>query len=77
MAELTTKKRNALKESSFALPPDRYPINDENHARNAIARGAQQVKAGNLSMADFHKITRAVHAKYPGIDIASLKVRHG
>jgi hypothetical protein len=32
MAELTAAARNALSESAFALPGDRYPIHDENHA---------------------------------------------
>jgi hypothetical protein len=42
MAQLTTKKRNALPKSSFAIPGKRaYPINDRAHAANAKARVAQ------------------------------------
>ena len=40
-AELTTEKRKALDDSDFALPGRRYPIMDEKHARNALARVAQ------------------------------------
>lgn len=42
MAELTTKKRERLKDSSFAYidkDGERHlPINDESHVRNAISR---------------------------------------
>lgn len=42
LAELTGKKRKALPTSSFAIPEKRaYPIHDESHARNALARVAQ------------------------------------
>lgn len=45
MAELTTTKRNRLKDSEFAYVDrsgDRHlPINDEEHVRNAIARFSQ------------------------------------
>lgn len=38
-ALLTTKKRNSLKDSDFAVPGKRkLPIHDCNHARNAAAR---------------------------------------
>lgn len=62
MAKLTTSRRDSLSDSSFALPGRRYPIHDANHARNALARVAQngtdQEKA----------IVRAkVKARYPGI----------
>lgn len=41
MAKLTTKKRNALKTSSFALPGRKYPIEDKSHAQNALSRVSQ------------------------------------
>ena len=45
MAELDTKDRNRLRDSSFAWidkDGDRHlPINDETHVRNAIARFGQ------------------------------------
>jgi hypothetical protein len=49
MAELSTKKRNALPKSSFAGPDRSYPVNDRAHAANAKARASQMEKAGKLS----------------------------
>lgn len=62
MAELTTKKRNALKTSTFALPGRRYPINDASHARNALSR-----VSGNGTPEEKSKVRAAVHSKYPSI----------
>jgi hypothetical protein len=59
---LTAKRRNALSGKSFALPGRRYPINDPNHARNALSRVAQ-----NGSPNEKAKVRAAVHRKYPGI----------
>lgn len=60
--KLTTSARNALPASTFALPGRRYPLNDENHARNALSRvsqfGSSEEKA---------KVRAAVHRKYPNI----------
>lgn len=65
-AELTSAKREKLKESSFALPDDRaYPIHDEVHARNALARVAQ-----HGTKAEQKKVREAVAKKYPGIEIS-------
>lgn len=63
MAKLTSKQRKALPSSSFAEPGQRkYPINDENHARNALARvsqfGSPEEKA---------TIRSKVKRKFPGI----------
>lgn len=63
MAPLTPKKRKSLKKSSFAVPGKRaYPINDANHARNALARVAQ-----NGTPAQKKQVRAAVHKKFPGI----------
>jgi hypothetical protein len=63
MATLDDKQRDKLKDSQFGLPDERkYPMPDESHARNAKARAAQQVKAGNLSKADERKIDRKADA---------------
>jgi hypothetical protein len=67
MAKLTTAKRNSLSSSTFALPGRRYPINDEAHARNALARGSQHASPSELAT-----IRRKVHAKYPSISVAGL-----
>ena len=59
MANLTEKKRDSLKESTFGLPDERkYPMPDASHAANAKARAAQQVKKGNLTKAEEQKIDR-------------------
>lgn len=41
MSKLTTKERDKLPTKDFALPNERYPIHDEAHARNALARVSQ------------------------------------
>lgn len=57
MAKLTTKKRNSLPKSDFALPKERkYPINDKSHADNAKARAQQQFNKGNISRSTLKKI---------------------
>jgi len=67
MAQLTSKKRNALPDSAFVYPPTanapgRYPIHDRAHAQNALARvsqfGTPEEKA---------KVRAAVCRKYPDL----------
>ena len=67
MAKLTTAGRKAIAISQFALPGRRFPIEDAAHARNALARAAQGLKAGTLSAAEAATIRRKVHARYPNI----------
>lgn len=63
MAELTTEARNSLPDSAFVFPSDRrYPIHDLSHARNALARAAQ-----NGTPAEQAKVKSAVYAKYPAL----------
>lgn len=63
MAKLTTKQRKGVKTSSFAVPTKRaYPINDINHARNALARVSEFGTAEEQA-----KVRKAVHAKYPSL----------
>ena len=59
---LTAARRDALKGSSFALPGRRYPINDANHARNALSRVSQ-----NGTPAEKAEVRAAVKRKYPAI----------
>lgn len=59
---LTSKERNALPGKDFALSGRRYPINDKNHARNALSRVSQ-----NGSPEEKSKVRSAVHRKYPNI----------
>ena len=71
MGELTTKARNALSSSSFVFPEERaYPIQDEAHARNALARGKQHDTGARLA-----KIVRAVKRRYPGIEVSDDLLR--
>jgi len=62
MAKLTSKRRNALPKDDFALPGRKYPIEDANHARNALARVSQHGTPSEKA-----KVKAAVHRKYPGI----------
>lgn len=62
MSELTTKGRKAIASKNFALPGRRYPVHDENHARNALARVAQYGTPSEQAT-----VRRKVHEKYPGI----------
>ena len=65
MAVLTAAQRDALPDSEFALPDKReYPIHDENHARDALARVQR-----DGSEEERRRVYAAVEAKYPGMDI--------
>ena len=72
MAVLNTKERKNLPGSDFALPgkgagaegkgSGSYPIPDESHARNALARVSQHGSSEEKA-----KVRAKVHAKYPEI----------
>lgn len=62
MAKLTSKQRNALPKSDFALQNGRYPIPDANHARSALSRVSQFG-----TPAEKAKVRSKVHKKFPGI----------
>ncbi len=63
MAKLSTKARNALPSSAFVFPEDRsYPIHDESHARNALARSAGKPEEA--------KVRAAVKRRYPNIKVS-------
>lgn len=59
MAKLTSKQRNALPSSTFALSGRRYPIPDKSHAKNALARVSQNGTADEKA-----KVRAAVHRKF-------------
>lgn len=63
MAELTTTSRNSLRDSVFALPDRRFPVNDRAHAANAKARATQGVKAGTLSASEAAKVRAKANRK--------------
>ena len=59
MAQLTEKKRDSLKASTFGLPEERkYPMPDKSHARNAKARASQQEEQGTITAKEKPKIDR-------------------
>jgi hypothetical protein len=61
--DLSGKDRKKLSKKSFALPGKRkYPIPDKAHARNALARVAQ-----NGTSAEQKKVRAAVHKRFPSI----------
>jgi len=65
MAKLTTAKRNAIPPEDFAGPDKTYPMNDDSHARNALARVAQH---GTPALKK--RVTAAVKRKYPSMQVA-------
>lgn len=62
MAKLTTATRKKIPTGEFALPGRRYPIEDEAHARNALARVSQ-----DGTPAEQATVRRKVHKLFPGI----------
>lgn len=62
MAKLKAASRNKLPGKDFAGPDRSYPIEDKNHARNALARVSQ-----HGSPAEKAEVRRKVEAKYPSI----------
>lgn len=68
MAKLTGAERDKLPSDDFALPGRHYPIHDENHARDALARvsefGTSEEK---------RKVRAAVAMRYPHIDVTGGK----
>jgi len=67
MAKLSYSQRKRLPASAFVFPKERkYPIHDEAHARNALARVAQ-----HGTPAERAKVRAAVRRRYPGIEVGS------
>lgn len=64
---LTTEERNRLPDRDFSVilkdGTRKYPIEDEAHARNALAR-----VAANGSPEEKAEVRRKVHERYPSID---------
>ena len=74
MADLSAEKREDLPDEDFGLPETaratdaqkesaNYPMPDKAHARNAKARAAQQLKAGNLTEDEKERIDRKADKK--------------
>lgn len=63
LSELTTTQRKKLPTTTFAIPETRsYPIPDEAHARNALARVAQHGTPEEKA-----RVRAAVKRKFPNI----------
>lgn len=62
MAKLTSRARNALPASDFALPGRRYPIEDRSHAANALSRVSQ-----NGTPAEKATVRAKVAKRYPNL----------
>jgi len=60
--KLTASTRNAIPTGEFALPGRRYPVEDESHAKNALARVSEFGSPEEKS-----KVRAKVHSKYPSI----------
>lgn len=70
MSKLNAKSRAAIPTAKFGLPAERkYPLNDKNHAKNALSRASQQENAGRLTPAQKSEIdskAKAVLGKTKG-----------
>lgn len=78
-AVLSTASREKLNADQFALPSKRkYPIHDKAHVRNALARAAQQMKAGGEAAADAKAAMPKIRAaaKRMGIGMSMKKDRN-
>lgn len=63
MAKLDAAERKKIPTKDFAGPDRSYPIEDKNHARNALARAKQAYNAGRMSKAQYDKICARADAK--------------
>lgn len=73
MAKLSSKKRNRLKSSQFALPGKRKdPIPDKSHAKAALTMGMR-----GASSSEKAEIRKRVHAKFPSVGASSRKKAKG
>lgn len=58
MAKLTAAARKAIPQSKFALPGDRFPVEDKPHARAALSRASEGVNKGTLSTGEAATVRR-------------------
>ncbi|MDE2098557.1 MAG: hypothetical protein KGL39_14985 [Patescibacteria group bacterium] len=66
--KLTVKKRKSLPGKDFAGPDRSYPINDANHARNALARVSEYG-----TPAEKAEVRAKVKKKFPHIKVTRKK----
>lgn len=69
LAALTSRKRDKFPDASFALPKQRkYPIHDERHAMNALARVAQHGTDEEKA-----KVRAAVKRRFPHLNVNMMR----
>jgi hypothetical protein len=71
MRKLTAAKRARIPPGRFGIMVDgagKYPVEDKNHARNALARASQQQAKGNLSPQQAAQIRAKANAVLKGKD---------
>ncbi|MDE2233752.1 MAG: hypothetical protein KGJ90_06655 [Patescibacteria group bacterium] len=61
MTKLTSQARKEIPKKDFAGPDKSYPIEDKNHARNALARSSGK--------AVHAEVVKKVERKYPDIRV--------
>ena len=64
--KLTAHARSKIPGKEFAGPGRSYPIENDSHARDALARASQQHNAGRLSDSEYEHIVGRAHAKLRG-----------
>lgn len=81
-AKLTAAEENKMTDSQFALVRDengtkvrKYPIHDANHVRNALARAAQEIKAGGQAAADAKAALPKIHAAAKKMGIGQMDTK--
>ena len=63
MASITSRTRDALPASKFALPSTRqYPIDSLKRAQNAKGRAKQALDSGHLSPAQYKQVVSRANA---------------
>lgn len=65
--KLNAASRNALPSSDFAVAGRKYPIEDPNHARDALSR-----VSANGSPDEKSEVSSAVHRRFPAIGSSGL-----
>lgn len=59
---LDAAQRNRMRSSTFGLPSQRkYPMPDDGHARDALARASEELHKGNISDDQYREIVAKAH----------------
>ena len=72
MSKLTAEERKKIPAKDFALGKGHYPIEDESHARNALARVSQFGSSSEKA-----EVRKTVHSKYPDMGKSDSKKSGG